>query len=146
MASTRLPALRASQLDTLLHGRSIANHSEHLIGQRINENQSRLHQRIALLAMVGESLLCEDRSPLDLVAVNESAIGAIFQSLEEAVAVDIELEDELEDPCYYRQLILDSLSGDDDELRMQVVTTPLSGESKLTVLRREFECISAMEH
>ena len=73
-----------------------------------------LNQHVALLAMVGESLMCADSPPLELVAVTERAIGAIFQSLEEVIAVEIDLEDELEEPYFYRQLILNCLAGDDD--------------------------------
>jgi hypothetical protein len=70
-------------------------------------------QRLALLAHVGKALFAEDVPPPSLCAVNEAAVGAIYENIRQCVEIEIDSDDPNIEPevdmQFWRRLVLGAL-------------------------------------
>lgn len=62
--------------------------------------------KLALLAGVGWALLRETQDCPKLTAVSEAAIAALFQHISQSIQLEIDAQDELADPFYWRTRVL----------------------------------------
>lgn len=84
--------------------------------------------RLALLAQVGHALLRETDECPPLTAVNEGAIGALFQHIEQSVLFEIDCEQDFEDGFSWRRQILAVFREDDDTEDLPSVRCADKGE------------------
>lgn len=91
-------------------------------------------QRPALLDQVATYLLTDTRDSLDLSAVNEAAVGAIFEQIKDDVSLEIDVDQDRESidiktpTTTWRQMILnacaETFGGDvDDEFELPTLTS-----------------------
>ena len=62
--------------------------------------------RLALMAEVGWALLRDTESPPPLTAINESVIGVLFCDMELCIEIEIDSEDEVDQPYFWRNRVL----------------------------------------
>jgi hypothetical protein len=74
-------------------------------------------QQLVLLAKVGEALLRDDVPPLELTAINEATVGAIYENFLQCVQFEVDSDDpEIAEGCdvtYWRRLLHDAVGETD---------------------------------